>query len=70
MKKIHARSNEMSIGKSWCTLEEAESRFGTKKATILKWIEEGLVRSEQSDGKVIQVNIDDLKLKTDEITRK
>ncbi len=60
----------MSIGKSWCTLEEAESRFGTKKATILKWIEEGLVRSEQSDGKVIQVNIDDLKLKTDEITRK
>jgi hypothetical protein len=26
---------------------EAESRFGTKRATILKWIEDGLVRCEQ-----------------------
>jgi hypothetical protein len=60
----------MTLGKSWCTVEEAESRFGTKKATILKWIEDGLVRSEQSDGKVVQVNIDDLKLKIEELTRK
>ena len=60
----------MTLGKSWCTVEEAESRFGTKKATILKWIEDGLVRSEQSDGKVVHVNIDDLKLKIEELTRK
>jgi len=60
----------MSLGKSWCTVEEAESRFGTKRATILKWIEDGLVRCEQLEGKVIQVNIDDLKLKTEEFTRK
>jgi hypothetical protein len=61
---------KMPLGKSWCTVEEAESKFGTKKATILKWIEDGLIRYEQSEGKVIQVNIDDLKLKTEELTRK
>ena len=60
----------MSLGKSWCTVEEAESRFGTNRATIMKWIEDGLVRCEQLKGKVIQVNIDDLKLKTEELTRK
>jgi len=60
----------MSLGKSWCTVEEAESKFGTKRTTILKWVEDGLVRCEQSEGKVTQVNIDDLKLKTEEITRK
>jgi predicted site-specific integrase-resolvase len=56
----------MPLGKSWCTAEEAESKYGISKATILKWVEDGLIRCEQLDGKVVQINIDDLNLKIDE----
>lgn len=59
----------MTMGKSWCTLEEAESKFGVKRAVILRWVEDGLVRCEQQDGKVISVNVDDLVLKVEEIVR-
>jgi hypothetical protein len=60
----------MSLGKSWCTVEEAESMFGIGKTVILKWVAGGLIRSEQSAGKVIQVNIDDLKMKAEDLARK
>lgn len=59
----------MSLLKSWCTLDEAESKFGVKKAVILKWVEEGLVRCEERDGKVYTINLDDLELKIDEIVK-
>jgi predicted site-specific integrase-resolvase len=59
----------MTMGISWCTLEEAESKFGVKRAVILGWVEDGLVRCEQQDGKVISVNVDDLVLKVEEIVR-
>jgi predicted site-specific integrase-resolvase len=51
------------LGDSWCTLEEAESKFGVSKDLVLEWVREGIVRSEEQDGKVIRVNIDDLELK-------
>jgi len=54
------------IGKSWCTIEEVESKFGVSKDLVLEWVKEGIVRSEEQDGKVIRVNIDDLELKIDE----
>ena len=54
------------LGESWCTIEEVESKFGVSKDLVLEWVKEGIVRSEEQDGKVIRVNIDDLELKIDE----
>ncbi|KAF0218450.1 MAG: hypothetical protein FD174_2911 [Geobacteraceae bacterium] len=57
----------MSLVKTWYTLDEAESKFGVQKHLILKWVEEGLVRSEQEEGRVVRVNSDDLELKAREL---
>jgi|RifCSP13_3_1023840.scaffolds.fasta_scaffold1014767_1 hypothetical protein len=54
------------LGDSWCTIEEVESKFGVSKDLVLEWVKEGIVRSEEHDGKVIRVNIDDLELKIEE----
>ena len=54
------------LGDSWCTLEEVESKFGVSKDLVLEWVKQGIVRSEEQDGKVIRVNIDDLELKIEE----
>jgi predicted site-specific integrase-resolvase len=59
----------MSLLKSWCTLDEAESKLGISKSLILKWVEEGIVRSEDYQGKVIRVNLDDLELKVAEMVK-
>ena len=59
----------MSLLKSWCSLDEAESKLGISKALILKWVEEGIIRCEESDGKVIRVNLDDLELKVSEMVK-
>ncbi len=59
----------MSLLKNWCTLEEAESKLGISKAQILKWVEEGIIRSEESRGKVIRVNLDDLEIKVAEMVK-
>ncbi|ABQ26580.1 MerR family transcriptional regulator [Geotalea uraniireducens] len=54
------------LGDSWCTVEEVESKFGVSKDLVLEWVREGIVRSEEQDGTVIRVNIDDLELKIEE----
>ncbi|MRR58132.1 MAG: MerR family transcriptional regulator [Deltaproteobacteria bacterium] len=54
------------LGDSWCTMEEVESRFGVSRDLVLEWVKEGIVRSEEQDGKVIRVSIDDLELKIEE----
>lgn len=54
------------LGDSWCTIEEVESKFGVSKDLVLEWVKEGIVRSEDRDGKVFRVNIDDLELKIEE----
>jgi hypothetical protein len=54
------------LGDSWCIMEEVESKFGVSKDLVLEWVKEGIVRSEEQDGKVIRVNIDDLELKIEE----
>lgn len=54
------------LGDSWCSIEEVESKFGVSKELVLQWVLEGIVRSEEQDGQVIRVNIDDLKLRIEE----
>jgi len=54
------------IGESWCPIEEVESKYGVSKDRVLQWVKEGILRSEEQDGKVVRVNIDDLDLKIEE----
>jgi predicted site-specific integrase-resolvase len=54
------------LGDSWCNIEEVESKFGVGKDLVLEWVKEGIVRSEEREGKVIRVNIDDLEMKIEE----
>ncbi len=44
--------------------------FGIDEKLILEWVEEGLVRFEQLDGEVAQVNLDDLKLEVEAFLKK
>lgn len=55
----------MSLVKTWYSLEEIESKFGVEKALVLEWIDKGLVRCERTNGKIVRVNIDDVKLEVD-----
>ncbi len=52
----------MSFDKTWYTLDEATGKFGVERQQILKWVEDGLVRSESEQEKVVRVNADDLEL--------
>jgi predicted site-specific integrase-resolvase len=59
----------MAMIKTWYTPEEAEAKFGVKKAMILTWVEDGLVRCEREGEKVVRVNIDDVKLEAEAMVR-
>ncbi|HEX8961288.1 MAG TPA: MerR family transcriptional regulator [Geobacteraceae bacterium] len=52
----------MLLEKSWFTLDEAESKFGVDRASILEWVDEGVVRAEMEKQEVVRVNADDLEL--------
>jgi hypothetical protein len=56
----------MSIGITWCTIEEAAAKYSLDKSLILKWVQEGVVRAEESDKQVVQVNVADLELEVQE----
>lgn len=55
----------MSLVKTWYTPEAAADKFGIKIGTLLSWVEEGLVRAEQEGDKVVQVNIDDVRIEVE-----
>ena len=59
----------MSLVKTWYTPEEAEGKFGVKKERILEWVDEGVVRSEEENGSIARVNIDDVRLQVEEMIR-
>lgn len=58
----------ISIVRTWCTLDEAETKYGVPRNQILGWAEEGVVRVEEEEGKVVRVNVDDIELKVGEMT--
>jgi predicted site-specific integrase-resolvase len=52
----------MSLTKTWYTIDEAVSKYGLSTKQIQKWIDEGLVRTEEGNGKVTLINGDDIEL--------
>jgi hypothetical protein len=59
----------MSLVKTWYPPQQAADKFGIKLETVLQWVADGLVRSEESGSEVVQVNIDDVRLEVDEMVR-
>lgn len=59
----------MSLVKTWYQPQQAAEKFGIQVETILQWVTDGLVRSEEQDGKVVQVNIDDVRLEVEAMVR-
>ena len=58
----------MSFEKSWYTLEEAAAKFGIQQRKIEEWVEDGLVRAEEEQKRIVRVHADDLELKLQELT--
>jgi len=56
----------MSIGITWCTIEEASAKYSLEKSLILKWVAEGVVRGEAADNIIVRINVDDLELEVQE----
>lgn len=55
----------MSLVKTWYTPEAAADKFGIPVGQLLAWVKEGVVRSEQQGDKVVQVNIDDVRIEVE-----
>jgi hypothetical protein len=62
------RRTVMPLGISWYTLEEAAAKYCLETSLIRKWVEEGVVRAEQTENQSMQINVDDLELKVQELT--
>ncbi|BCR05935.1 hypothetical protein DESUT3_30040 [Desulfuromonas versatilis] len=59
----------MALVKTWYSPEDAAEKFGIGKPRVLEWVEEGLVRCEREKGKVVRVNIDDVRLEVEAMVR-
>ena len=59
----------MSLVKTWYQPQKAADKFGVKLETVLQWVADGLVRSEEAGGEVVQVNIDDVRLEVEAMVR-
>lgn len=59
----------MSLGKTWYEPQSAADKFGIPLAQVRTWVDEGLVRSEEEEGKLVRVNIDDVSLEVENMLR-
>jgi len=50
----------MSLTNSWYTIDEAASKFGLSTEHLQEWVDNGLVRTEGNNGRVILLNNDDI----------
>ena len=57
----------MALMKTWYNVAAAADKFGIEVATLLLWVEEGVVRCERDDGKVARVQIDDVRLQVNQM---
>ncbi len=60
----------MSLVKTWYTPEAAADKFGIQQERLMEWVQEGLVRAEREDGKVVRVNIDDVRIEVESMVRR
>ena len=67
---FQAKEVGMSLGKTWFTPEAAEDKYGVSKAQILAWVDKGLVRCEREGNRVVRVNIDDVDLEVQALSKK
>jgi len=59
----------MSLVKTWYAPQAAADKFGIPLATLMEWVEAGLVRFEQDADEISRVNIDDVRLEVDAMVR-
>jgi DNA-binding transcriptional MerR regulator len=50
----------MSLTKNWYTIDEAASKYGLTTKQLQKWVDAGLVRTEEEKDKVKLLNSDDI----------
>jgi DNA-binding transcriptional MerR regulator len=50
----------MSLTKNWYTIDEAASKYGLSTQQLQKWVDGGLVRTEEDKGTVTLLNSDDI----------
>jgi len=50
----------MSLTKNWYTIDEAASKYGLTTKQLEKWVDAGLVRTEEEEDKVTLLNSDDI----------
>lgn len=60
----------MSLVKTWYTPESAADKFGIQLVQLMEWVEGGLVRAEMEGGKVVQVNIDDVRIEVEALVNR
>ena len=60
----------MALIKTWYEPAAAAEKFGILKSLILLWVDDGLVRCERERGKVARVNIDDVRLRVEDMLQK
>jgi len=59
----------MSLVKTWYAPQDAADKFGISVATLMEWVDAGLVRFERERDEVSRVNIDDVRLEVEAMVR-
>lgn len=60
----------MALIKTWYEPAAAAEKFGIQESLIMSWVADGLVRCEREHGKVARVNIDDVRLRVEDMLQK
>ncbi len=50
----------MSLTTSWCTIDDAASKYGLSREQLQEWVDLGLVRTENDSNGVLLLNVNDI----------